>query len=243
VADASRWLGYGCPCPFQHPDLRRHAATSETTRTRRFALPDLKDERADEVIEAYLDGPDVRRHRTAPRRPRRSKPAANGAGPSTGLVPVGENRRAIAVARPPTDIRTVPGRLEFSAAIERESARAERYGRPASIAIVELRPEQANPAAGPWLKSLAGPIVALVRGSSRATDLVARVAESRFQVLLPETTEAGAGTFGERIADACQATIDASGAPVVVRVSVAAASEDRCLQDALDQAVQMIEAA
>jgi hypothetical protein len=229
----------------RRPHVRRRFTTSETTRARRFALPDMKDERADEVIEAYLDGPEVRKHRSSSKRPRRARPAtsANGLPVSSALVPIGEIRRAVAVARPPTDIRTVPGRLEFSAALERESIRAERYGRPASIAIVELRAEQGNPAAGPWLKSLAGPIISIVRGGSRATDLVARVAESRLQVLLPETAEEGAGTFAQRIADACRNTIDASGAPVVVRVSVAASSEDRCLQDALDEAVRSLEAA
>lgn len=229
-------------------------APSGTTRARRFALPDLKDERADEVIEAYLDGPEVRRPRPSSRRPRRPRVVeadANGRqadgrqadGTSRALVPVSEIRRAIAGVRPPTDLRTIPGRLEFGAALERESIRADRYGRPAAVAIVELRPESGNPAAGPWLKSLAGPIVALVRGGSRATDLVARVAEARFQVLLPETPEEGAGHFAERIADACRTTIDASGAPVVVRVSVAAANEDHSLQDALAEAVRSIEAA
>jgi GGDEF domain-containing protein len=224
-------------------------ATSPSTRSRRFALPDLKDERADEVIEAYLDGPEVRRQRPSAKRPRRPRVVQGGSSgtradaTSTALVPVSEIRRAVAVVRPPTDLRTIPGRLEFGAALERESVRADRYNRPAAVAIVELRAESGNPAAGPWLKSLAGPIVALVRGGSRATDLVARVAESRFQVLLPETGETGAGHFAERIADACRTTIDASGAPVVVRVSVAAASEDHSLQDALAEAVRSIEAA
>jgi hypothetical protein len=88
------------------PSSRRPIATSESTRARRFALPDLKDERTGESIEAFLNG-------------RAAK----------GLALRGQaSQSADAVA-----LRAMPGRQEFNAALERESARAARYDRPAAV--------------------------------------------------------------------------------------------------------------
>lgn len=290
-------------------------ATSRSTRPRRFALPDHgDDERTHEAIEAFLEGPEVRRHRPTLRRPRRKgypntgsdpakakqpadgepptadattdiaaepegagssgpaksggeakpggngKPGAkadagaepdadtasrNGTKPTTSsaILPSTETSRAMVVARPATDIRTIPGRLEFSLALERESARAARYDRPAAVAIVELVPERPNHANDIWLRSLAGPVARTLRSGSRTTDLVARVANARFHVLLPETPETGAGSFAERVTSACQSSIDESGAPVSVRVTIAVATPDHSLEEALSNALQSIEAA
>ncbi len=229
-------------------------ATSESTRARRFALPDHgTDERVDEAIEAFLEGPEVRRHRPPARRRARKGHPKTGAAPtaptdgaaaaSTAVVPAGEAWPVPSTPRPITDIRTIPGRLEFNAALERESARAARYQRPASVAIVELRPERPRQAIDIWLRSLAGQVAGTLRRDSRSTDLVARVASTRFQVLLPETPEAGAGRFGERISAACQSAIDASDAPVTVRVTIAAATPDHSLHEALTHALESIAAA
>jgi GGDEF domain-containing protein len=111
------------------------------------------------------------------------------------------------------------------------------------VAIVELVPERPSLQVEIWLRSLAGPVSRTLRQSARATDLVARVANSRFQVLLPETAEAGAGRFAERVSGACQTSIDDAGAPVAIRVTVAVASPDHSLEEALAHALQTIEAA
>ena len=83
--------------------------------------------------------------------------------------------------RPSADLRSLPGRLEWNAALDRESARAARYGRPASVAIIELKAERANQPVDPFLPSLAGPIARAIRQDSRATDLVARVASAQYR--------------------------------------------------------------
>src|SRR5262249_11105252 len=154
-------------------------------------------------------------------------------------APEADPRRAVAGAiRPVTDIRTIPGRLEFGAALERESLRAARYGRPASVAIVELVPERASQQIDIWLRSIAGPVSRTLRQSARSTDLVARMASARFHVLLPETPEAGAGRFAERVSTACQSSIDDAGAPLAVRVTVAVATPDHSLEEALAHALQ-----
>ena len=229
--------------------------TPRSTRPRRFALPPEhgSDDRAVEAIEAFLSGPTVRRHRPpVKRRARKGYPNTGSHQPSqqpkseaavVSAPEVDARRVKPAVPRPAIDIRTLPGRLEFSAALERESLRSARYGRPASVAIVELIPERQSQQIDIWLRSLAGPVSRTLRQGARATDLVARTANARFQVLLPETAEAGAGRFAERISGACQSSIDAAGAPVAVRVTVAVASPEHSLEEALAHAIQSIEAA
>ena len=223
--------------------------TSRSTRAR-FALPPEhgSDDRTGEAIEAFIEGPPVRRHRPpVKRRSRKGYPHTGNAQPTkatTAVVPApeGDPRRGVAIHRP-IDIRTLPGRLEFGAALERESLRSARYGRPACVAIVELVPERPGMQVDVWLRSLAGPVSRTLRQGARATDLVARMASARFQVLLPETPEAGAGRFAERMSTACQSSIDAAGAPLAVRVTVAVATPDHSLEEALTHALQSIEAA
>ncbi|MEO8272712.1 MAG: diguanylate cyclase [Chloroflexota bacterium] len=137
----------------------------------------------------------------------------------------------------------MPGRLEWNAAMERESLRAARYQRPAAVAIVELKPERPGLAVDPWIRTVAGPIARAIRQDSRATDLVARVADARFQILLPETTESGAEHLAERVAAACRAVIANAAVPASVRVSVAGTGREDTLQDALAHALRAIEAA
>jgi len=219
---------------------RRAWATSESTRARRFALPDLEDERTGESIQAFLDGPDVRRRRPASRQAAAASVTIDGPRSAAGATVA---LRLARPARPATDLRTIPGRLEWNAALARESVRSARYGRPAAVAIVELKPDRPNADVEPWLRSLAGPIARALRHDSRATDLVARMASRRFQILLPETDEAGAARLGERVAAACKTFIEGTGAPVVVRVSVAGTSLTDTLDDALAHALRAIEAA
>ena len=222
---------------------RRTNGARPNGRGRRFALPDMAaDRRADEAIEAFLEGPELRRHKPAPKR-RRRKPGAPGAQAGAPTSVQVAERPFVVMPRPSTDIRSMPGRLEWNAALERESLRALRYGRPAAVAIVELVGERPNAPVDPWMRILAGPIASTLRGGSRATDLVARVATARFQVLLPETHEAGAGRFAERMTSACRDSIEDAGAPIALRVCVATSTADHSLHEALEEALRSIEAA
>jgi len=212
----------------------RSTATSESSRARRFALPDLDDERAESAIQAFLEGPEVRRRRPIAR-PNDARPEETPGAPRV-TPPAPRARRA-------SELRSLPGRLEWNAALERESLRAGRYGRPASVAIVELRHERPGQSVEPWLRMLAGPIARALLEDSRATDLVARVASARFQLLLPETTEAGAERLAVRLANRCRDHIQTTAAPVTIRVSFAGTRAQDSLQDALRQALRAIEAA
>jgi GGDEF domain-containing protein len=192
--------------------------TSESTRARRFALPDLADERTGESIEAFLHG-------------RGSKSAAPAAAASHPLA-------GDAVA-----LRSMPGRIEWNAAIERETARSIRYERPAAVAVLELRPLRSSAAMDSWLRVHAAPLGRVLLRGSRATDVVARVATTRFHVLLPETTAQAARDFVERVVGECQEQLRADGAPIRVAAGLAASSPEVPLRDAVAQAARSLEAA
>jgi hypothetical protein len=66
---------------------------------------------------------------------------------------------------------------------------------------------------------------------------------TRFQVLLPETSDEAAGKFVERVVGECNERLTALGAPIKVQTSVAASSPELPLRDAVAKAVRSIEAA
>jgi len=233
-------------------------ASTTPSRSRRFALPDLKDERADGVIEAYLDGPKVRKAR--PKTASAVKPGTELAvqeQPSDAVVqeadqaaqvsdPVEQPAGAVALRTRTGDavaLRTMPGRLAWNDALDRESVRSTRYGRPSAVAIFDLRPMRPSATMDSWVRIHATPIGDALLRLSRATDIVARVATTRFQVLMPETTSDGADEFVERIVGACEQQLLAVGAPIAVQASVAASSAEVPLHDALASALRSIEAA
>lgn len=233
-------------------------ASTTPSRSRRFALPDLKDERADGVIEAYLDGPKVRKAR--PKTASAVKPGTELAvqeQPSDAVVqeadqaaqvsdPVEQPAGAVALRARTGDavaLRTMPGRLAWNDALDRESVRSTRYGRPSAVAIFDLRPMRPSATMDSWVRIHATPIGDALLRLSRATDIVARVATTRFQVLMPETTSDGADEFVERIVGACEQQLLAVGAPIAVQASVAASSAEVPLHDALASALRSIEAA
>ena len=201
-------------------------AATTSKRPRRFALPDLKDKRTDKSIEDFLDGPKTRKQAT-----------------TKALTVPGQT----AVAHSPTGdavaLRSMPGRLAWSEALDREAHRATRYGRPTAVAIFELRPERASATLDSWVRTHAAPIGESLLRLSRATDTVARMTSTRFQVLLPETSDEAAGRFVERVVSECQGRLTALGAPLRVQTSVAASSPELPLRDAVAQAVRTIEAA
>ena len=208
------------------PTHRLMAATARR-RPRRFALPDLKDRGADQAIEAFLDGPKTRRRAT----------------PASKALAVPGDR---AIAHSPTgdavSLRTMPGRLAWTEALDREAHRATRYGRPTAVAIFELRPDRESATIDSWVRSHAAPVGESLLRLSRATDVVARMTATRFQVLLPETSDEAATKFVDRVMAECKQRLDAVGAPLRVQTSVAASSPDLPLRDAVAKAVRTIEA-
>jgi len=198
------------------PAASRLLTTSESGRSRRFALPDLDDARADAAIDAFLAGPQARRGRR---------------GPSDGAT----NRRPgerLAVA--------LESRVDWNHALLRESARSERYRRPASVVVIVagVRPGAEDEFA---LSRLAGPIGHAIRRGARDTDHVTRASEGRFQILMPETSEDEAAQFAERVIADCDIWLRATGGPLLLRTAVAGATQERSLESALEYAIESLE--
>ncbi|HXI45169.1 MAG TPA: hypothetical protein VNH13_02615 [Candidatus Acidoferrales bacterium] len=193
-----------CPPPEQ-------TTTSDSTRARRFALPDLKDPRTEEAIDAFLAGPAKRRGR-----PETSEPVRLlSSHPFEGLL----------------------ARVAWLEALARESTRQQRYDRPASVVVFEIEASRTGSAEDEWLARLAGPIAHAIRRGARETDLVTRVSPARFQVLLPETTEAEAWRYADRVVADCRIWLGAIGAPTGLRAVAAGPIGESTLEDALDRAL------
>ncbi len=175
----------------------------------RFALPtDHHDEEASdrtaERIEAFLDGPT---HVTRARR---------------------RPRRLAGAWRPRPTIPLESGEV-WTEALRREDLRVARYGRAASVLIVEIS------ASGGWVgdQVVAG-VGGAVRAQARETDHVTRIGPCRFHVLLPETDEQDAMTLAERVVRTCRQQLSTSPEPrPVVLASVATASGGGTLVTAL----------
>jgi len=190
-------------------------------RARRFVVRDGDDHRVTEKIEKFLSGPRSRRRTHSSYRMEPAQ-AADGA----------------------LDTRT-----DFAAAIRREMARTERYGRPATVVAVEFAVADAErrPADNRHadkrhavdgrvvgqVDRLAGPIGFTLRREARDTDRIARVAPNRFHVLLPETSEADALRYIDRARRACEVWFKGAALPVRLRIEAASAGRDRSLADAL----------
>jgi GGDEF domain-containing protein len=181
----------------------------------------MHDPRTDEAIDALLAGRARRRGR-----PTASPIPLDGARHPTGLL----------------------SRVAWTEALGRESARLERYGHVAAVAVFQLADSAGGASTATtdgdgdgWLERLAGPVARTIRRGARETDLITRAGPGRYQVLLPETTESEAGLFAERVAADCGAWFGAIAAPVTIRASVAAATTGESqLEDALDRALALL---
>jgi GGDEF domain-containing protein len=165
------------------------------------------DERATEHIEAFIDGPVA-----APRRP-----------------PVADER-----VRRPVELETRP---DWMIALRHEGARHMRYGRPASVLLIELRGEGSGVAIDQVARSLA----AVIRAEARETDRAVRVGASSFRLLLPETGARAARALADRLDQGFTIGSQAPGAGasddgIALCIEVATASRTGTLEDALADA-------
>jgi len=190
--------------------MQESMASPDPNRARRFALPDLDDARAGESIDAFVTGPKRRRGRS-------------------GTDLASDGRREDPLVR-------LDNRITWREALRRESARSERYRRPASVVVLgaELRPGIDESEAS--MDRLVRPIAHVLSRSSRETDHVTRAGDARFMVLPPETAEEDAAHFAERVVEDCEVWLSATRTPVYLRVTVAAASTEQTLEEAFERA-------
>jgi hypothetical protein len=182
-------------------------APSRPRRSRRFVLPDhhhdeREGERADEHIEAFLAPP------IAPRR-RRHK--------GSGRV-----RRPIELDSP----------TDWTAALRHETARHARYGRPASVLLIEVtaRPVTAAP------DRIARVVADAIRAEARETDRAVQLGALSFRVLLPETGDRAARTVAARLDRAYLANADSETLGADLTIDVATPARHATLEDALADA-------
>lgn len=137
-------------------------------------MPDTHhDERTSKRIEAFIDGPpELRLRRQGP---------------------------FVERLRRPVELDT---RTDWAAALRHEAARHARYGRPASVLIIELPGGQGDVA----YDRMARQFTDIVRVEARDPDRAVRMGRSRFQLLLPETSSRAAHAAADRLQRAFTAT-------------------------------------
>jgi hypothetical protein len=197
-------------------------ASPERSRPRRFALPELADERAGHVIEAFLDG----------RHTRRSRPS-----PVDEPAPISGNSLA-----------GLASRLDWNEALRREAARGRRYRRHAAIVVLAAKPtigttEGTEPPdyVVDWMRRAAGPIAHVLRRGVRSTDVITRTGEARFQLLLPESGERAAAALAERLIADCEVWLSAVGAPVMIEAAVTPLTRDGPPEGSVTRAWELLE--
>ena len=179
------------------------SAPSRPRRSRRFVLPEHHhdervDERAAEHIEAFLDGPV-----SAPRR-----------------RPADQTR-----VRHPLELDTRP---DWLSAFRQEGARHARYGRAASVLLIELR----GPTPGTDGDHVARTLAQIIRSEARETDRALRVSALSFRLLLPETGGRAARTLADRLDRVFLASPDGQIDGVALCIEVATAPRNGSLEDA-----------
>jgi diguanylate cyclase (GGDEF)-like protein len=189
------------------PDDRQPVRQFGPRRPRRFVVRDTDDHRATEKIERFLSGP----------------------------VPQAEPPMSPRLERTGSTEAVLDTRTDFAAALRRETARAERYGRPATVVAIEFAafPGATSKPDHDRTDRLARPIGFTLRREARDTDRIVRVAPNRFHVLLPETSEADAFRYVDRARYACEMWFMGAELPIRLRIETASAGPDQSLIEAL----------
>jgi GGDEF domain-containing protein len=169
------------------------------------------DERATEHIEAFIDGPVAAARR-----------------------PPGVDERT----HRPVELETRP---DWMVALRHEGARHARYGRPASVLVIELRGNGSGLAVDHVARILAD----VIRTEARETDRAVRVGASSFRLLLPETGARAARSVADRLdrgfAIGNKAPGNgASGDGIALCIEVATPSRTGTLEDALADAERRV---
>jgi diguanylate cyclase (GGDEF)-like protein len=199
--------------------MDENAPRAKRRRPPRFVLPDHADERTNESIEEFIAGtPRRRAHRRIPVSPAPTQ-------------------------QPPRPARSDPwsgldSRVDWEDALRREEARVARYGRPATVVVLDValavRPQGS---AGSAVRSrIARSVASVLLEEARDSDRLARVGESRFHVLLPETTEREAGRYLDRVHATLRRTLDSLEAVADLRAGVAGARSGDGLAGAVSRA-------
>ena len=192
-------------------DPKPLAADPKPKRTRKFVLPDAHhDERTATRIEAFIEGsPELRLQRRRPH---------------------------VARERRPVELDT---RTDWLNAFRYEAARHARYGRPASVLLIELPGGHGEVG----FDRMAAQFTEVIRAEARDPDRAVRIGRSRFQLLLPETSAVAAQAAATRLQRTFTATQSRSSAfrPGLL-IEIASPNRSGSLEDALAMAERRLRA-
>lgn len=129
---------------------------------------------------------------------------------------------------------------EWKLILADEGARVRRYGRPATVVLVELDGlDRMTSILGVDAADRILPAVAdLISRHARGADHVARLGPGRFGILLPETNEVEAVNFVERIRQVCELWLESGAIAMRLAIGWASPTADASLGDAFDEAEQ-----
>ena len=190
------------------------ATPSKTRRTRKFVLPEHHhDEQGDERAAERIEA--FLDGRAATR------------------------RRSVTVVRDrrPVELETRP---DWTRAFRHEGARHARYGRSASVVLIDLAGSLESGATD----RVAGRLADAIRSEARETDRAVRVGALSFRVLLPDTGGRAARRFAERLDNAFRTRSDGavSADGVDLCVEIATPARAASLEDALAEAEARLQA-
>jgi hypothetical protein len=195
------------------PDPSDHTPPPLTRRrSRKFVLPEHHhDERSSERADEHIEA-----FLTTSAAPRR-------------------RRKASGRVRRPLELDTRP---DWTAAVRYEAARHDRYGRPASILLIEL-PDCPAP---DGLDRLARAFADAIRAEARETDRAVRFGASSFRMLLPETGDRAARAVADRLDRAFRASAEAGPEAGDLIIDVVTPARLGTLDDALVDAERRVAA-
>ena len=185
------------------PDPSDPSTPIRPRRIRRFVLPkDHHDEQATTTagIEAFLDGP----------------------------VALGRRPREATASRPRRPIQ-MDTRSDWMAALRQEDARQARYGRTASVLLIEVggRPDELA------LDGMARAMVEVIRAEAREPDRAVRMGPTSFRLLLPETGDPAARALADRVERAFRLTQEPQSYDTELSIEIATVSRVGSLADAM----------
>ena len=127
---------------------------------------------------------------------------------------------------------------EWNLILADEGARVRRYGRPATVVLVELDGlDRMTSILGVDAADRILPAVAdSISRHARGADHVARLGTGRFGILLPETNEVEAVNFVERIRQVCELWLESGAIAMRLAIGWASPAADDSLGDAFNEA-------
>jgi diguanylate cyclase (GGDEF)-like protein len=134
------------------------------------------------------------------------------------------------------------GPATWAKRLTEENARVQRYGRAATVVLVELAgvdrlAERLGPDAA---ERLVPPIGTTMRRQARSADSLARLSPTRFAVLLPDTDEVKAINYVERVRAACDVWLEAGAVSLRLSMGWAEINANQPVDPAVQTAEQRL---